>query len=68
MPKQGALLYAVSIARNSDHPDMVAQEVREEADILPEYEDLKEVFSKTKGQAMAEHGTHDLMIDLVEGK
>ncbi len=33
----------------------------------PEYKDLKEVFSKTKAQAVAEHSPHDLIIDLVEG-
>jgi hypothetical protein len=41
---------------------------REEAGIPPEYHDLKEVFSKTKAQAMAEHSLHDLMIDLMKGK
>jgi hypothetical protein len=30
--------------------------VREDAGIPPKYEDLKEVFSKTKAQAVAEHG------------
>jgi hypothetical protein len=68
MRKPGARLYAVSIALNPDHPDVVVQEVREEAGIPPEYENLKEVFSKIKAQAVAEHGPHDLMIDLVEGK
>jgi hypothetical protein len=68
MHKPGACLYAVSIAPNPDHPDVVVQEAREEAGNPPEYEDLKEVFSKTKAQAVAEHGLHDLMIDLVEGK
>jgi hypothetical protein len=47
---------------------VVAQEAREEAGIPPEHKDLKEVFSKTKAQAVAEHGLHDLMINLVEGK
>jgi predicted dehydrogenase len=68
MRKQGAHLYAVSIAPNPDHPDVVAQEARVEAGIPPEYEDLKEVFSETKAQAVAEHGSHDLTIDLAEGK
>jgi hypothetical protein len=68
MRKPGARLYAVSVAPDPDYPDMVAQEVREEASILPEYKDLKEVFSKTKAQAVAKHGSHDLTIDIVEGK
>jgi hypothetical protein len=66
--KPGARLYAVSIAPNPDHLDVVVQEAREEAGIPPEYEDLKEVLSKTKAQAVAKHGSHDLTIDLVEGK
>jgi hypothetical protein len=68
MRKPGAHLYAVSIAPNPDYPDVVAQEAREEAGIPPEYEDWKEVFSKTKAQAVAKHGLHDLTINLVEGK
>jgi ADP-ribose pyrophosphatase YjhB (NUDIX family) len=68
MRKPGTRLYAISIAPNPDHPDVVVQEVKEEAGLPPEYENLKEVFSKTKAQAMAEHGSHDLMIHLVEGK
>jgi hypothetical protein len=68
MRKPGARLHAVSIAPNSDHPEVVALEAREEAGIPPEYEDLKEVFSKTKAQAVAEHGLHNLTINLVEGK
>jgi hypothetical protein len=68
MRKPGPRLYAVSKAPNSDHPDVVVQEAREEAGIPPEYEDLKEVFSRTKAQAVAEHGLHNLTIDLVEGK
>jgi hypothetical protein len=68
MCKPGVCLYAVSIAPNPDHLDVVAQEAREEAGIPPKYEDLIEVFSKTRAQAVAEHGLHDLIIDLVEGK
>jgi hypothetical protein len=68
MGKPGARLYTVSIAPKPDNPDVVAQEVREEAGIRPEYKDLKEIFLKTKAQAVAEHGPHDLTIDLVEGK
>jgi hypothetical protein len=64
MHKPGAHLYAICIASNLDHPDVVAQEAGEEACILPGYEDLKEVFSKTKAQAVAEHGPHDLTINL----
>jgi hypothetical protein len=37
MYKPGACLYAVSIAPNPDHPDVVVHEAREEAGILPEY-------------------------------
>jgi hypothetical protein len=33
-----------------------------------EYEDLKEIFSKTRAQAVPEHGPQDLTIDLVEDK
>jgi ADP-ribose pyrophosphatase YjhB (NUDIX family) len=47
---------------------VAVQEAREEAGIPPEYEDLKEVFSKTKAQAVAKHGQHNLTINLVEGK
>ncbi len=36
--------------------------------IPPEYEDLKEVFSKTRAQAVPEHGPQDLTIDLEKGK
>jgi hypothetical protein len=68
MCKPGARLYAISIDPNPDQPDVVAQEVREEAGIPPEYEDRKEVLSKTKAQAVAEHSLHDLTIDLVKGK
>jgi plasmid replication initiation protein len=68
MHKPDARLYAVSIAPNPDHPDVVAQEAREKAGIPSEYEDLMEVFSKTMAQAVAEHSSHDLTIDLVEGK
>jgi hypothetical protein len=68
MRKPGVHLYAVSLATNPDHMDVVAQEPSEEAGIPPEYEDLEEVFSKTKAQAVAEHSSHDLTIDLVEGK
>jgi hypothetical protein len=66
-------MYAVAIALNPDHPYVAA--VREEAGIPlkdghipPEYEDLEEVFSKTRAQAVPEHGLQDLTIDLVEGK
>ncbi len=66
-------MYAVSIALNPDHLYVAA--AREEAGIpsedgliLPEYEDLKEVFSKTMAQAVPKHGPQDLTIDLVEGK
>jgi hypothetical protein len=58
MRKPGTRLYSVSIAPNPDHPDVVAQEAGEEAGIPPEDEDLKEVFSKTKAQSVAEHGPH----------
>ncbi len=68
MHQPGGRLYGVSIALNHDHTDVVAREAREDARILPKYEDLKEVLSKTKTQAVAEHGLHDLTIDLVEGK
>ncbi len=68
MRKPGAHLYAVSIAPNSDHLDVIMQVAREEAGMPPEYADLKKVFSKTKVQAEAEHSPHDLTIDLVEGK
>jgi hypothetical protein len=66
-------MYAVSIALNPDHPYMAAAREEtgipsEDSRILPEYEDLKEVFSKTRAQAVPEHGLHDLTIDLVEGK
>jgi hypothetical protein len=48
---------------------VVAQQVEEEeAGILPEYDDLKEVFSKSKAQEVPEHGPHDLTINLIEGK
>jgi hypothetical protein len=40
MCKPGAHFYAVSIAPNSDHPDVVAQEAREEAGLPPKYGDL----------------------------
>jgi hypothetical protein len=40
----------------------------EEAGIPPEYQDLKEVFSKSKAQEMPEHDSHDLTIDLINGK
>jgi hypothetical protein len=66
-------MYTVSIALNFDHPHMVV--AREEADIAsedgqipPEYEDLKEIFSKTRAQTVPGHGPQDLTIDLVEGK
>jgi hypothetical protein len=42
--------------------------LREEAGLPPKYKDLKEVLSKTKLQAVAEHGPHDLMIDLIDSK
>jgi hypothetical protein len=48
MRKPGARLYAVSIAPNPDHPEVVTQRAQEEeAGIPPEYQDLKEVFSKS---------------------
>ncbi len=66
-------MYAVSIALNPNRPYMAA--AREETGIppedcwiSPEYENLKEVFSKTRAQAVPEHGPQDLTIDLVEGK
>ncbi len=68
MCKPGARLYAVSIAPNPDYPDVVVQEAREKAGITPNYEDLTEIISQTKAQVVAEHGPHDLTIDLVEGK
>jgi hypothetical protein len=34
----------------------------------PEYENLKEIFSKTRAQAVPEHSRQDLAIDIVEGK
>jgi hypothetical protein len=68
MHKLGACLYAVSMASNPDHPDVVVQEVRKKTGILSEYKNQKEVFSKTKAQAVAEHGSHNFRIDLVEGK
>ncbi len=56
-----------------DHPYVAA--AREEAGIPsedgripPEYENQKKVFSKTRAQAVPEHGLQDLTIDLVEGK
>jgi hypothetical protein len=66
-------MYAVSIAPNSVHQHVVATRGEagipsENALIPPEYEDLKEVFSKTRSQAVPEHSPQDLMIDLVEGK
>jgi hypothetical protein len=36
--------------------------------VPPKYETLMEGFSKTRAQAVPEHGPHDLTIDLVEGK
>ncbi len=58
-------MYAVSIAPNPDHPRVAT--AREEAGIPsedgrihPEYEDLKEVFSKTRAQAVLKHGPQDL--------
>ncbi len=73
MRKSGVRMYAVSIAPNPDHPYVAA--AREEAGIPPEdgripleYEDLKEVFLKTRAQAVPEHGPQDLTIYLVEGK
>ncbi len=72
MWKPGVCMYAVSIAPNPDHLYVAA--AREEAGIPsedcripPEYEDLKEVFPKTRAQAAPEHGPQDLTIDLVEG-
>ncbi len=66
-------MYTVYIAPNPDHPHVAA--AREESGILsedgripPEYEDLKEIFSKTRAQAVPVHGLQDLTIDLVEGK
>jgi hypothetical protein len=45
------------------------QEEKEEAGILPEYKELKEVFFfASKAQAVAEHGLHNLRIYLMEGK
>ncbi len=48
---------------------------REEAGILlgedqipPDYNDFKEVFSKSKAQAVPEHGVQDLTFYLGEGK
>jgi hypothetical protein len=66
-------MYSVSIAPNSDHPHVaVAREETgipfEDGRIPAEYEDLKKVFSKTRAQAVLEHGSQDLTIDLVEGK
>ncbi len=66
-------MYAVSIALNPDHPHVaVAREEAgipsEDGRIPPEFEDLKKVFSKTRAQAVPEHGPQDLTIDLVEGK
>jgi predicted dehydrogenase len=67
MSKPGTHLYAVSIAPNPDHPDIGVQEAREEAGIPLVYKDLNEVLAKTKAQAVAEHGPHNLTIDLIEG-
>jgi hypothetical protein len=58
---------------NPDHPYVAAAReeggISSEDDRIPtEYEDLKEVFSKTRAQAVPEHGPQDLTIDIVEGK
>jgi hypothetical protein len=67
MCKAGAYLDAVFIASNLDHPQRVMQEARQEAGIPVEYEDLKEIFSKTKAQIVAKIGWQDLTINLVKG-
>jgi hypothetical protein len=68
MCKPGAQLYAVSRAPNPVHSDVVVIWAREETGILPEYENLNEISSKTKARTVAEHGLYDLTINLVEGK
>lgn len=68
MHKSGVHLHAIFIAPNYDHTDVVVLEVWEEAGIPPKFDDLKKVFSKTKAQAVAKHGPHDLTINHVEGK
>jgi hypothetical protein len=72
MRKQGTRMYIMSIAPNPDHPHLAA--TREETSIpledgrIPsEYEDMKEVFSKTRAKAVPKHGPQDLTIDLVKG-
>ncbi len=73
MRKPGARMYAVFIALNPDHPYVAA--AREEAgmpledgQIPREFEDLEEVFSKTKAQAVPMDDPSDLTIDLMDGK
>ncbi len=64
MRKPDACMYAVSIVPNFDHLHVAA--VREEAGIPPEYgrippeyKDLKQVFLKTRAQAVPQHGLQD---------
>ncbi len=40
----------------------------EDVDIPPEYEDLKEVFSKARAESVAVHSPQDLTMDLIDGK
>ncbi len=66
-------MYAFSIVPNSDYPHVaVAREEAsiplEDSRIPPEYEDLKEVFSMTRAQAVPEQGPQDLTMDHVESK
>ncbi len=73
MQKLGVRIYAVSIAPNPNYPH-VAAAIKEEGipsedgTIPPEYEDLKEVISKTRAQAVLRHVPQDLTIDLMKGK